>query len=284
MMLRIKAIIQLFRIELPLAAGVCTLIGATISAGKLPPLWIALSVFLCVFFISSSAMISNDYFDLDTDRVNAPNRPLPSGHALPRDAILLTFLTAILGLAAAAGIGLSALVVALVLWMIGLLYNRKGKATGLIGNLMVSACAGMVFIFGAIAVGEPWNPVSWTLGGLAFCFDLGEEIAADTMDVEGDRLRGSNSIAIIKGRRAALSNSGLLFGLFILISLLPVIFSWLGTLYLFILLIMDGYIIFCSLKIIRSQTAQAGRSWVRWNYLGVTFCLLVFLLARVVMR
>jgi geranylgeranylglycerol-phosphate geranylgeranyltransferase len=284
MMLRIKAIIQLFRTELPLAAGVCTLIGATIPAGKLPPLWIALSVFLCVFFISSSAMISNDYFDLETDRINAPNRPLPSGHALPKDAILLTFLTAILGLAAAARIGLSALVVALVLWMIGLLYNWKGKATGLIGNLIVSACVGMVFIFGAIAVGEPWNPVSRTLGGLAFCFDLGEEIAADAMDVEGDRLRGSNSIAIIKGRRAALSISGLLFGFFILISLLPVIFSWLGTLYLFLLPIMDGYIIFCSLKIIRSQTTQSGRPWVRWNYLGVTFCLLVFLLARVVMR
>jgi geranylgeranylglycerol-phosphate geranylgeranyltransferase len=101
-MLRIKAIIQLFRIELPLAAGVCTLIGAIISPGKLPPLWILLSVFLCVFFISSSAMISNDYFDLETDRINAPDRPLPSGHAQPKDAILFAILTAILGLAAAA--------------------------------------------------------------------------------------------------------------------------------------------------------------------------------------
>jgi hypothetical protein len=61
------------------------------------------------------------YFDLETDRINAPNRPLPSGHALPKDAILFTLLTAILGLAAAAMIGLAALVVALVLWMIGLL-------------------------------------------------------------------------------------------------------------------------------------------------------------------
>ncbi|MGD0876521.1 MAG: UbiA family prenyltransferase [Anaerolineales bacterium] len=283
-MLRIKAIKQLFRIELPLAAGVCTLIGAIISAGKLPPLWILLSVFLCVFFISSSAMISNDYFDLETDRINAPDRPLPSGHAHPKDAILFAILTAILGLAAAAWMGLAALVVALVLWTTGLAYNWKGKATGLIGNLMVSACIGMVFIFGAIAVGEPWNPVTWTLGSLAFCFDLGEEIAADATDVEGDRLRGSNSLAIMKGRRAALSISGLLFGLVILISLLPVIFNWLGTLYLFLLLIMDGYIIFCSLKIIRSQTAQAGRCWVRWNYQGVSFCQLAFLLARMVIR
>jgi geranylgeranylglycerol-phosphate geranylgeranyltransferase len=283
-MIRFKAILELFRFELPLAAGICTALGAVISAGRLPPLGLLLPGFLCVFFISSSAMIANDYFDLATDRVNSPGRPLPSGRALPGDAILFTAITTLLGLAAAAWIGLGALVVALIFWALGLFYNWKGKASGLTGNLMVSACVGIMFIFGAIAVGTPWNPVIWTLGGLAFCFDLGEEIAADAMDVEGDRLRGSRSIAILKGKRAALSISGLLYGLFILVSLLPVIFGWLGMLYLFLLPVMDGYIIFCSFKILRSQTIQAGRSWIRWNYLGVSFCLLAFLLARLVMR
>ncbi len=282
MTLRIKGIIQLFRIELPLAAGVCALMGAIISAGTLPPLWIVLPVFLCVFFISSSAMISNDYFDLETDRINAPNRPLPSGHALPKDAILFTFITAILGLSAAARIDLAALVVALVLWMIGLLYNWKGKTSGLIGNLMVSTCVGMMFIFGAIAVGEPWNPVIWTLGGLAFCFDLGEEIAADALDMEGDGLRGTRSIAILAGSQAALTISGCLFGFVVFISLLPAIFRWLGILYLFLLPVMDGYIIICTTNLLHSKTDQKRRSWIRWNYLGVTFCLVVFLFARVV--
>jgi geranylgeranylglycerol-phosphate geranylgeranyltransferase len=159
-----------------------------------------------------------------------------------------------------------------------------GKSAGMIGNLMVSACVAIMFIFGAIAVGQPWNPVIWTLASLAFCFDLGEEIAADAMDVEGDKLRGSHSIAILKGRRAALSISGFLFGLFVLISLLPVIFRWLGMLYYFLLPVMDGYIIFCTLKLLRSQTAHEGRSWIRRNYLGVTFCLLAFLIASVLVR
>ena len=283
-MKRITAILQLFRIELPLAAGICSLVGAIISAGSLPPWGMLLPGFLCVFFISSSAMISNDYFDLETDRINAPDRPLPSGRVRPADAILSTLLTAILGLAAAAALSLTALAVALVFWVIGLGYNWKGKTAGLVGNLMVSSCVGIMFIFGAIAVGQPWNPVIWTLSSLAFCFDLGEEIAADAMDVAGDRLRGSRSIAILKGRRVALAISGLFFGLFVLISLLPLIFRWLGPLYLFLLLVMDGYIIFCTLNLFRSQTPQAGRSWLRWNYLGVTFCLLVFLLARLLVR
>ena len=283
-MKRIKGILGLFRFELPLAAGICTLIGAIISAGRLPSFGMLLPGCMCVFFISSSAMISNDYFDLETDRVNAPGRPLPSGRARPGDAVLLTIITTILGLAAAARIGIIALVVALIFWAIGLFYNWIGKASGLIGNLMVSACVGIMFIFGAIAVGAPWNPVIWTLGSLAFCFDLGEEIAADAMDMEGDRLRGSRSIASCKGRRVALTISGCLFGFFILISLLPIIFRWLGTLYLFLVPVMDGYIIFCSLKLLRSQTTQAGKYWIRWNYLGVSICLLAFLLARLVMH
>ena len=283
-MKRIKGILALFRLELPLAAGICTLLGSVISAGRLPPLGILLPGFLCVFFISSSAMMSNDYFDLETDRINAPARPLPSGQACLGDAVFLTIITTILGLAAAAWIGLAALVVAMIFWAIGLFYNWKGKASGLIGNLMVSACVGIMFIFGAIAVGVPWNPVIWTMGSLAFCFDLGEEIAADAMDMEGDRLRGSRSIAILKGQRAALTISGFLFGLFILISLLPIIFRWLGTLYLFLLPVMDGYIIFCTFKLLRSQTTQSGKHWIRWNYLGVSISLLAFLFARLVMR
>jgi geranylgeranylglycerol-phosphate geranylgeranyltransferase len=276
--------LQLFRLELPLAAGICTLLGAVISAGRLPAPGMLVSGFLCVFFISSSAMVSNDYFDLETDRINAPARPLPSGRARPGDAILLTILTTSLGLAAASRIGLGAFILALIFWGMGLFYNWRGKASGLIGNLMVSTCVGIMFIFGAIAAGEPWNPIIWTLGSLAFCFDLGEEIAADAMDVEGDRLRGSRSIAILKGRRVALSISGFLFVLFILISLFPVIFRWFGPLYLVLLLIMDGYVIFCTLKLLRSQTARAGKFWIRWNYLGVSLGLLVFLLARLVER
>jgi len=159
MMKRIKGILELFRFELPLAAGLCSLLGAIISTGRLPPLGILLSGFLCVFFISSSAMISNDYFDLETDRVNSPARPLPSGRALPGDAILFTAITTILGFAAAARLGSGALVVALIFCALGLFYNWRGKAYGLIGNLMVSACVGIMFIFGAIAVGSPWNPV-----------------------------------------------------------------------------------------------------------------------------
>src|SRR5574342_1242479 len=97
---KIRGMIQLFRPELPFAAGVCVLIGEIIALGQFPSIREALLGFACVFFISGSALILNDYFDLEVDRVNAPNRPLPAGLVAPFEALLLTLVTLLVGLGA----------------------------------------------------------------------------------------------------------------------------------------------------------------------------------------
>lgn len=94
--------------------------------------------FLSVFFISATALILNDYFDLEIDRINAPQRPLPSGMITPRDVIVLSFVVAFLGLMASALISLTAFITICVVWIVGVLYNWRCKCPGLIGNLMVS--------------------------------------------------------------------------------------------------------------------------------------------------
>jgi hypothetical protein len=69
--------------------------------------------------------------------------------------------------------------------MVGLAYNWRFKQAGLVGNLMVSSSVAITFILGAIAVGDPWNPVVWVFSLIAFGINLGEEIAGDAMDIEG---------------------------------------------------------------------------------------------------
>ena len=56
------------------------------------------------------------------------------------------------------------------------------------------------FIFGAITVGATWNVIVRVFSLMAFFIDLGEEIAGDAMDMEGDKKLGSRSIALIKGK------------------------------------------------------------------------------------
>jgi len=74
-----RAVSDLVKTELPVAAGICVVAGEMLALGRLPTVAEALLGFLTGFFISGSAMISNDYFDLGVDRINRPERPLPSG-------------------------------------------------------------------------------------------------------------------------------------------------------------------------------------------------------------
>src|SRR5512143_2849235 len=97
---KVKGVIQIFRLELPFAAGICVVLGEVVARGGVPSLRGMALGFLCGFFISGSAIVLNDYFDLEVDKINAPERPLPAGLLSPAEAILFALVTAILGLAA----------------------------------------------------------------------------------------------------------------------------------------------------------------------------------------
>ncbi len=277
---KINGLIRLFRPELPLAAGICVTAGQVLAAGRLPPLQIGVLGFLCGFALSSAALILNDYFDYEVDLVNHPDRPLPSGVVSRTDVIGLTAATTLVGLAAALALGLDALLIGIVFWVIGFLYNWRYKEAGLPGNLMVSASVGVTFILGAVTMQAPWNGVVWTFSLMAFCVDLGEEIAGDAMDMEGDKKRGSRSIALLKGRQYAVRICVGLWGLVILLSTLPILMGWLGLSYLVMILITDGLLVYFSIRLLHSKTPAEGRRAMRGAYLGATLGIVAFLIGR----
>ncbi len=276
-----KGIIQILRPELPLAAGACVALGEVVALGGFPNLQEITLGFLCGFFISGSAIVLNDYFDLEVDRVNTPDRPLPAGLLSSSEAILLAVITALLGLVAAYLISIPAFFLCILFGAIGFLYNWKFKEIGLAGNLMVSSSVGITFILGGMAAGEPWNKIVWCFAAMAFFLDLGEEIAGDAMDMEGDKKRGSKSIAIIRGRTFALALSTSFFALVVLVSFIPVLFGWMGTTYLLLVFITDILIAGFTIRLLRSKTSQAGRASMRGIYLGATLGVLAAILGQV---
>lgn len=279
---KIKAVIQLLRVDLSFAAGICVIVGAIVAVGGFPSLNEMILGFTVGFFISTSALIMNDYFDIETDKINAPARPLPSGIIKTSEVIFLSIITSIIGLAAAFFIGYSALFVAMVFWIIGFLYNWKFKRTGLPGNLMVSSSVAITFIFGGIIVGNPWNAIIWCFSAIAFFIDLGEEIASDAMDIAGDNKINSRSIAINRGKDSALKISGVLFGVVVLTSFIPLIFGWMGMIYFGMILFMDAIIVFSTYKLLKSQSIDEGRRYTRLIYLGATIGLLAFIVGQMV--
>ena len=279
---KIQGYYQLFRMELPIAAGICIIAGELLSNGISTSIYHLIQGFFVGFFISGSALILNDFFDIEADKINSPSRPIPSGKVKPYEVIILSIITAIIGLSIALFINVIAIVIAIIFWIIGFLYNWKLKETGLIGNIMVSSSVAITFIFGGIIVGNPFDKIVWFFAFIVFFIDLGEEIASGAMDLEGDKKRKSKSIAIIKGYDFAVYLSSILFVLVIIISFIPFIFQWLGPAYLIMIGLMDTIIIFSIIKILKIKNPVEGRMYLRLIYLGATVSLVAFIVGQLI--
>ena len=162
------------------------------------------------------------------------------------------------------------------------MYNWKLKEKGLVGNLFVSSSVAVTIILGGIVVGSPWNKAVMIFSMMLFVFDLGEEIAADAMDIEGDKKRNIKSIAILIGRKKALYISFLLFIIFIVLSFLPVIFNLFGVSYLFVISLTNIMILFWGIKLIKYQTIKEGRIYIRRLYLSGLLGLVLIIISMIV--
>ncbi|WP_048140444.1 UbiA family prenyltransferase [Methanosarcina horonobensis] len=279
---RLIGLFRLFRSELPFAAGVCVILGELLALGGIPAPAEILLGFLSFFFISAAALILNDYFDIESDKINAPERPLPAGLVTERDVVLLSIAVTMLGFITGYLISMEALLVVILVWTVGFLYNWRFKKAGFIGNLMVSFSVGMTFVFGGIVAGKPFETIVWFFAIIVMLVDLGEEIAADAMDIEGDRKAGSRSLALILGRENALKISAVIFSLVVFASILPFLLGWLEWIYLFPILLMDVIILYSTSKLLDSRIVNR-RIYIRWIYLSGLVAFLIIIIIRMVM-
>ncbi|MBG0788569.1 MAG: UbiA family prenyltransferase [Anaerolineaceae bacterium] len=280
MLRKLKGLSILVRFELPLAAGVCTVIGELVALDFLPPLQTILFGFLSVFFLSAAALILNDVFDVESDRINAPHRPIPSGMVSITDVVIFFVVVTLAGLVFAGMISLQAFLVAIFVWMIGFLYNWKFKKLGLPGNMMVSFSVGMTFFFGGIAVNNPFSIPVLFFSLWSFFFNLGEEISADAMDMEGDNEAGSKSLAIKFGREVAIRVGTSIFFFVIAASGLPFILGWLKLIFLPPILFADAVTLISAIQLLNPNTTNR-RKWIRWIYLSGLVAMLGFLIIHI---
>ena len=156
------------------------------------------------------------------------------------------------------------------------------KEKGLLGNLFVSSSVAITIFLGGTVVGDPWNKGVMIFSIMIFLFNLGEEIAADAMDLEGDKKRDTKSIAILIGRKKALYISFSLFVMEIALSFLPVVWGIFGISYLIIISITDLTILFLGIKLLNTQSIKRGRIYIRRLYLSVLLGILLIILSMII--
>jgi geranylgeranylglycerol-phosphate geranylgeranyltransferase len=207
---------------------------AAIVAGGIDPVYNLVLATLSAALITMGANVINDIFDVEIDRINKPERPLPSGKVSMHEAYFIFIFSYILAWVLAWQVSYQVFLVALIFGLLLILYSFLLKRKVLIGNFVVSLTTGMAFVFGGMAV----NRVAGTLfpALFAFFFHFGREIIKDLQDVKGDRAIGANTLAVVYGQNVALITTLIIFILLIILTIIPYILGLYGVIYFLIII------------------------------------------------
>lgn len=229
----VQTIKGLYKLSRPLSTltGVLAVLLGGYVAGTGAWSKIALAA-LATLFVSASSNAWNDYRDIEIDRINQPQRPLPSGMVSPRAALIFSFVLAALSLIVSAFISPAALAIAAGANILLYLYSIRLKSTVLLGNATVALISAMSAVFGGVAAGN-YRPSLW-LGAVIFVGILGREVLKTLADYEGDLAHDVRTIATVWGPRAARIAFFLLLGATAIVMLAPYLFDFFRPVYAYI--------------------------------------------------
>ena len=259
----------------------CLMMGFAVIVGASLVSALNFSINLLLGFVTSStltgaSMAINDYYDREIDAINEPNRPIPSGTISPKEALSFAAVLSLVGFAAALMTNISCLIVAVITWMIFVTYTTKGKRTGLPGNLLVSTCVVIPFIYGGFVV-ENLELSVILFAAMAFLSNTGREIAKGIVDVEGDNFQNIRTIALLFGERTAAVLSSILSVLAVSLSPLPWLWGLVSDWFLPFVILTDIGLIVSSISLLRNYSRKNARRAKNLNLVWFTTGLVAFI-------
>jgi 4-hydroxybenzoate polyprenyltransferase len=179
-------------LELMRPANVATALGDVLAGYAVAGLgnhaalpWLLLST----ASLYAGGVVLNDFFDREVDRVERPERPIPSGRIAAESAAILGAILLAAGvLTASMATGEAALVALLTAGCV-LLYDAWGKRHAILGPVNMGLCRGLNLLLGVAAVPQMLFS-SWFLAGFPLVY-----IAAVTAVSRGEVHGGQRRVA-----------------------------------------------------------------------------------------
>jgi len=148
------------------------------------------------------ANITNDYFDIDADRVNHPDRPFVMGSLAPAEAYAGAGMTLLVSVFFSVFAGVRMGLITACLNVVALIYNVWAKNLALVGHLFVACSMMMILSAGYFTVDNGEAPLLPALA--SFLFLLAREFVKSICDASGDLAAGRRSAALLWGETRAL--------------------------------------------------------------------------------
>ena len=249
------------------------LLGGWLGFHALPAsLWIAA---FSAAAIMAGGNALNDVWDLESDRINHPHRPLTSARLTPLAARIEGVFFLALGL----GLGLllppEAMLTAAAACGCLVAYNRRLKHIPVAGNIVVSLLCGLAFFYGGFAVRAPMPAAVPAL--FATLYHFGREILKDAHDVPGDRRAPGGTLPLRWGPAKSCRLAISAYALLILLTPVPYILDLYGLPYLILVCLLDLLLIGIMLSLRRVPEKTRLRRANRLLKAGMVLGLLAIL-------
>ena len=276
-----SAYIRITRPHNAVVAGLTALIGYLIATGTLTPPSLLLAVIVAL--ITAGGNVINDVCDVDIDRINRPDRPIPAGE------ISLAGARAYAAVLFAGGIALATLTpplclaIAIINSTILVAYAVRLKRIPVLGNGAVAYLTASVFLFGGAFAGIEGLVRNLSLAAITFLATIARELLKDAEDVDGDAAGGARTLPMIVGvRRTGIFAFACACGA-VVVSLLPS-GDWWGLFYLAGIAVVDLVILFGAFRGLQCTTPGCVRESGATSILrmGMFAALAVFAIAAVI--
>jgi len=276
--MKIIHLLQLYRLHNCLLAGLGVWLGGYLSGVPGENLYLHLAS-IAAGLVCAGGNALNDFMDVEPDRINHPNRPLPSGKLPLYSALISHIVLNIFAIAIAVFINRFVFIAVIGAILLLGLYNSGLKKTALAGNILISILGGLTFIVGALVKGIS---VTFILPGaavpavFAFLFHLGREMVKDLADFKGDKMSNYQTFPILLGRAKVLLIITLLFIILIIVTLIPIYYNWYSISYAWVAILLVDLPILATLLYL-----WLSKSAIRYNVAGslLKFYMLLGLLA-----
>lgn len=204
--------------------------------------------------ISGAGMIINDILDFEIDKINRPERPLPSSLISLRFALVYYILLNLVSLYLLLCTSIEAFIIGLLSMVIIFFYSFSFKKRGLIGNFVVGFMTGLAFIFGGVIGGNVKVLIFPAV--FALMINFAREILKDIEDIEGDKQLGLKTFPIQYGTRKAFILFSIITELLIVITFIPYVIRVYNFYYLVIVFFSVDLLLIYVLKNVLSNPSK----------------------------
>ncbi len=248
-----------------------TIIAACLICAETFDFKIVLLAGLAGAIVNAGGNVINDYFDIEIDKINRPNRPLPSGSISPTIVlniyVSITFSALILSYF---NLEFAPFVIIVVTSIMMFLYSYKLKRIPLVGNLVVSFFTGLAFLFGSVVVENIYCGIIPMI--FAFLISLMREVVKDIEDIEGDKSAGISTFPIKYGVDNSVKLISAVGFLLIVSTTLPFLLKIYNLYYfIFVSLFVNGVLVYVIRELKRDTSQKVIHKVSKLLKLGMVF-------------